>query len=204
MMPQQSEFANVVWAHWQVMLSISTTAWLLSELWIFARDLRRATGARADRFSLLIIILAIVLSTNVAPSLRSLFPLANMPDGNPGAVRFAAGIALMWIGIVYRQWSVFTLGSLFRTTVFVQDDHRLITHGVYGWIRHPSYAGLLMTVLGDGLTMGNWLSLLACVAGILAALAWRIHVEEQAMRDRFGGDYDNYVKRSWTIVPFLW
>jgi protein-S-isoprenylcysteine O-methyltransferase Ste14 len=203
-MPQQSEFANFVWAHWQILLWTSIKAWWLSELWIFVRDLRRAKGARSDRFSLLIILLAIVISTGVFPSFRSLFPFANLPDGNSGAVRFSAGIVLMWIGFVYRQWSVATLGPLFRTTVFVQDDHRLITHGVYSWIRHPSYAGLLLTVLGNSLTFGNWLSLVAGIGVMLLALAWRMHVEEQAMRNRFGGEYDNYVERSWAIIPFVW
>lgn len=204
MMQQQSEFANVVWAHWQILLSTSNVAWCASELWIFVRDLRRAKGARTDRFSLLIILLAIVLIGEVFPSFRSFFSFANLPDGDQGAVRFSAGIVLMWIGFVYRQWSVATLGSLFRTTVFVQDDHRLITHGVYGSIRHPSYTGLMLTVLGDGLIMGNWLSLVACVGVMLLALGWRMHVEEQAMRNRFGGEYDNYVERSWAIIPFVW
>lgn len=203
-MSQQSAFADLVWAHWYLMLQTANAAWWLSELWIFGRDWRRAKGVNADRSSRLIIILALALSIGTAIWCQRRFPFAKLPDGDLGAVRFASGIMLMWIGIVFRQWAVATLGSLFRTTVVIQDDHRLVTDGVYSHIRNPSYAGALMTMTGQGLIMGNWVSLLVCVGGILTALAWRIHVEEQALRSRFGDAYDNYAKQSWAIVPFVW
>ena len=200
----QSIFAPWFWAHWQVLLWTSNAGWWLSELWIFARDLRRAKGARADRSSLLIILAAVAVSVAAAMWCADHAAFARLPDGEIGAARFATGLALMWIGIGLRQWAVATLGAMFRITVMVQDDHRLITRGVYSRLRNPSYTGALITVIGQGLTLGNWLALAVLVGGVLAALAWRMHVEAHALRGRFGADYDAYVRRSWAILPPIW
>src|SRR5262249_13561222 len=58
-----------------------------------------------------------------------------------GVVLFAAGGAL-------RLWPVFVLGRRFSGLVAIQPGHTLVTRGVYGVIRHPSYLGLLVNALG--------------------------------------------------------
>jgi protein-S-isoprenylcysteine O-methyltransferase Ste14 len=58
-----------------------------------------------------------------------------------GVVLFAAGGAL-------RIWPVFVLGRRFSGLVAIQPGHTLVTSGVYGVIRHPSYLGLLVSSLG--------------------------------------------------------
>src|SRR5262245_52084901 len=73
------------------------------------------------------------------------------------------GSGLMWCGIALRVWAVRTLGRFFRTVVVIQDHHQLISDGPYRLIRHPSYAGTLLTLAGIGLALGNWLSLLIIV-----------------------------------------
>src|SRR5271165_7131702 len=63
-----------------------------------------------------------------------------------GVVLFAAGGAL-------RIWPVFVLGHRFSGLVAIQPGHTLVTGGVYGLIRHPSYLGLLgrsLFVRGSG------------------------------------------------------
>jgi protein-S-isoprenylcysteine O-methyltransferase Ste14 len=200
----QSAFADLVWGHWQTLLAVSNAAWGLSEAWIFARDWRRVAGVSQDRFSLAAIILALVASLAASTWCGAHATFARLPDGDVGAVRFAGGIALMWLGIGYRQWAVATLGRFFRTTVVVQDDHRLVTNGPYRRLRNPSYTGLMVTVLGQGLIMGNWLALLVLVGGVLAALTWRIEVEARALRSRFGASWDAYAKSSWALIPWVW
>ena len=197
-------FSALVWAHWQLLLNVSNAAWWLSELWILARDLRSAKGERADRGSFVLIVGVIVLTVFAAYWAIGHFPFARLPDGNIGAIRFAAGIALMWIGIALRVWSVLTLGAFFRVTVVVQDGHRLIAHGPYAHLRNPSYTGSLITFLGQGLVTGNAIALAIFVIGPLLAFSWRIRVEEQALRGRFGDDYGRYARSRWALIPFVW
>ena len=203
-MIHQSAFAWLVWDHWRGLLWTANTAWLLSEISIFARDWRGVQGVSKDRFSLATIIVAIVASLTAATWCAAHLTFAKLPDGDWGAARFATGIALMWLGIGLRQWAVAVLGRFFRVTVVVQADHQLVTAGPYRRLRNPSYTGVMITVLGQGMIMGNWLALLVLVGGVLAALAWRIEVESRALRDHFGASFEAYAKRSWALIPWVW
>src|SRR5215469_14823868 len=66
-------------------------------------------------------------------------------DGD--AIRWL-GVALFALGGALRLWPVFVLGPRFSGLVAIQPDHTLVTDGVYGVIRHPSYLGLLVNALG--------------------------------------------------------
>jgi hypothetical protein len=98
------------------------------------------------------------------------------------------GLVLIWGGIALRVWAVRALGALFRTVVVIQDKHQLIIAGPYRLLRHPSYAGSLLTLAGIGLALGSWLSLLVAVLGALIGFTRRIPVEE-ALQTHFGDDY---------------
>jgi len=102
-----------------------------------------------------------------------------------------------------RLWAIRVLGQSFRTTVIVQDQHRLVEAGPYRLLRHPSYTGTLLTILGIGLCLGNWISLLLVIAGSAIGYGYRIMVEERALRLRFGPQYDAYARRRWRLIPFL-
>jgi len=177
---------------------------MASEAWIFARDWRSVRGTSQDRFSLPVIVGAVIVSVAAAIWCTNHLAFARLPDGDLGAIRFAAGLVLMWLGIGLRQWAVATLGGLFRTTVVVQADHQLVTRGPYRWLRNPSYTGAMITVFGQGLTFGNWVALVVLVGGVLSALVWRIAVESRALRSHFGEAYEAYAKRSWALIPGVW
>jgi len=70
-------------------------------------------------------------------------------------------------------------------------------------LRHPAYSGGLLTMVGIGLAMGNWLSLLAIMLVLLPAYGYRIGVEERALKGRFGESYDRYAASRWRLIPFL-
>ena len=70
-------------------------------------------------------------------------------DGDP--LRWL-GVGLFAVGGTLRLWPVFVLGHRFSGLVAIQPGHTLVTTGVYGIIRHPSYLGLLVNALGWGLT----------------------------------------------------
>src|SRR4030095_869757 len=69
-------------------------------------------------------------------------------DGD--AVRGLGG-AFFAVGGALRLWPVFVLGDRFSGLVAIQPGHSLVTTGIYGVIRHPSYLGLLVNSLGWGL-----------------------------------------------------
>jgi protein-S-isoprenylcysteine O-methyltransferase Ste14 len=116
---------------------------------------------------------------------------------------FLAGIALMWAGIAFRYYAMRVLGRYFTFQVDVHSGQTVIEAGPYRYIRHPSYTGALITVLGLGLALGNWAGILAMLVCIGIGYAYRIHVEEAALIAALGEPYKDYMRRTQRLVPFV-
>jgi protein-S-isoprenylcysteine O-methyltransferase Ste14 len=113
-----------------------------------------------------------------------------------GVVLFAAGGAL-------RIWPVFVLGHRFSGLVAIQPGHTLVTTGVYGLIRHPSYLGLLVSSFGWALAFRSGVGVLL-VALLIPPLIARIAAEERLLRTQFGGEYDAYRRRTSRLIPGIY
>jgi protein-S-isoprenylcysteine O-methyltransferase Ste14 len=92
------------------------------------------------------------------------------------------------------------LGHRFSGLVAIQPGHKLVTSGVYGIIRHPSYLGLLVESLGWALAFRSGIGVLLTALTLLLFLA-RIRAEESLLRSEFGHDYDAYRGRTWRLIP---
>ena len=120
------------------------------------------------------------------------------------------GAALRWCGVVLfaaggvlRLWPVFVLGPRFSGLVAIQPGHTLVTSGVYGVIRHPSYLGLLVNALGWGLAFRAGVGVLLTALMIPPLLA-RIQAEERLLRSQFGEEYGTYCARTSRLIPGLY
>jgi protein-S-isoprenylcysteine O-methyltransferase Ste14 len=113
-----------------------------------------------------------------------------------GVVLFAAGGAL-------RIWPVFVLGHRFSGLVAIQPGHTLVTTGVYGLIRHPSYLGLLVSSFGWALAFRSGVGVLL-VALLIPPLIARIDAEERLLCTQFGGEYDAYRRRTSRLIPGIY
>ena len=113
------------------------------------------------------------------------------------------GVAIGAAGGVLRLAPVFVLGRRFSGLVAIQPDHRLVTDGLYGVIRHPSYLGLLATSVGWSLAFRGGVGLII-TALMLVVLVARMNAEERLLGDTFGADYAAYRARTWRLVPYLY
>src|SRR5215510_9493284 len=113
-----------------------------------------------------------------------------------GVVLYAAGGAL-------RLWPVFVLGDRFSGLVAIQPGHTLVTSGVYGVIRHPSYLGLLVLSLGWALAFRSLVGVVLALINIVPLVA-RMRSEEALLHAQFGEQYDAYRRRTWRLVPGLY
>jgi protein-S-isoprenylcysteine O-methyltransferase Ste14 len=121
-------------------------------------------------------------------------------DGDP--VRWL-GVGLFAAGGALRIWPVFVLGRRFSGLVAIQPGHTLVTSGVYGVIRHPSYLGLLVNSVGWALAFRSGLGVLL-TALLIPPLLARIRAEETLLRTQFGGEYDAYCARTSRLIPGLY
>ena len=113
------------------------------------------------------------------------------------------GLALLTLGGILRVAAVFVLGRRFTGLVAIQEGHRLQTSGVYRYIRHPSYAGMLLYGAGYVLVFRCWLGLLLVVA-LWAVLVARMRAEEALLESEFGEEYASYKRRTWRLVPWVY
>jgi protein-S-isoprenylcysteine O-methyltransferase Ste14 len=117
---------------------------------------------------------------------------------------FWLGILLIYAGIALRLYAITMLGAFFTTTVAVAPEQTVISSGPYRLIRHPSYTGFLITLLGFGLSFtNNWLSLLVIMGCALLGFSYRIHVEEHVLQAQLGQRYQEYMRHTKRLIPFV-
>jgi protein-S-isoprenylcysteine O-methyltransferase Ste14 len=95
------------------------------------------------------------------------------------------------------------LGKCFTVSVIVNPDQPVIEHGPYRLVRHPSYTAYFMILLGIGIALGNWLSVVILFAVPCFVYARRVQVEEKALLETIGEPYRAYVSRTKRFIPFL-
>ena len=116
---------------------------------------------------------------------------------------YLIGIALMFGGIVFRQWAIAVLGRYFSGMIGVQKEQKVVDTGPYHLIRHPSYTGALIFYVGMGLAVQSWAAVLVAVIVFGAVYGYRIFVEEKVLINELGNNYVDYKKRTKRIIPFL-
>jgi len=115
-----------------------------------------------------------------------------------------AGVPFVVLGLIARVVARLTLGKEFSPVVQTTNAHKLVTAGIYGIIRHPAYLGTLCLLIGFPLCFGSMVGLgIAFVVGV-PVLAYRIQVEERALRAWFGEEYGEYSRKTNRLVPYIW
>jgi protein-S-isoprenylcysteine O-methyltransferase Ste14 len=113
------------------------------------------------------------------------------------------GIAATGAGIVLRQCAIRTLGQYFVCRVLVQPDQTVVSSGPYRWLRHPSYTGLWLEMVGVGLSTGNAASIATCAIMPLISITTRINEEERQLIASLPG-YLEYIQGRPRLVPHIW
>ena len=90
-----------------------------------------------------------------------------------------------------------------RADRMVTTHDRLVTDGIYGVIRHPSYLGLLLTSLGWGLAFRSGVGLLLTLATTIVVLG-RISAEERLLGSHFGAEYEAYRRHTARLIPGIY
>lgn len=181
------------------------SVFVASLLFWFAIEVRQALHRRpgatnTDRGSLMAVRLAAIAGALLA-AVGLQVPGAAIPYS---PVLMVASLALVWAGVALRWWSFRSLGQYFTFQVMTSADQPVITAGPYRYLRHPSYTGILLILLGIGISYGSWLSLAAITLLPLAGFINRIRVEEAALAAALGERYTSFAAGRKRLVPFVW
>jgi protein-S-isoprenylcysteine O-methyltransferase Ste14 len=174
-------------------------AWVASEVILGVMRHAGARGERRDRGSLALLWVALS-----AGSMAAVFLRRTGVGRIDGGWAYWTGLALIVIGIVIRWTAILTLRRYFTIDVVIQEGHELIDRGIYSVVRHPSYSGAIVSFIGLGMALRNWLSVAALTVIGFAALSYRIGVEERALIEHFGDRYRDYARRTKRLIPGIY
>jgi protein-S-isoprenylcysteine O-methyltransferase Ste14 len=169
-------------------------AWLTGSSGISGGE-KHSAGSKTILYGFFGIILAAVLVPPFCDR-RDLWVI----DG--GTVRYL-GLALFFGGSILRLAAVFELGHRFSGLVAIQPDHQLKTDGLYRYIRHPSYTGLLVSMIGYVLVFRSTIRLILNVLLFLLLLS-RMADEEKFLEAHFGSAYRTYCQKTRRLVPLIY
>lgn len=177
-------------------------AWISSEILLqLVTPTVRRQGKVRDRGSLIVLLTVIFVSFWIAMQYGETHPRTILGGAHwlriPALVLFAFGLAVRWA-------AVFSLGASFSTNVAIHHAQKLRTTGLFRWMRHPSYTGMLIIFTAVGLYERNWVSLAVLIIFPTAALLYRIHVEERALTEAFGSEYIEYQRRTRCLIPLVY
>jgi protein-S-isoprenylcysteine O-methyltransferase Ste14 len=116
-----------------------------------------------------------------------------------------------WLGVVvligamalfYRTHR--DLGRAWSVTLEIRKEHRMVTRGIYAWLRHPMYAAFWLWALSQALLLPNWIAGISGLVGFGTLFFCRVGHEERMMLETFGEEYRAYMARTKRIVPGIY
>jgi protein-S-isoprenylcysteine O-methyltransferase len=114
-----------------------------------------------------------------------------------------AGLILFVAGLTIAFVAVFTLRRFYLSTLVIVEDHQLITHGIYRFIRHPIYFGALIVIMGAPVYAPSLYGFLV-LSLLIPIFLNRIRMEEELLAEEFGDAYRTYRETTRKLVPFIY
>lgn len=175
--------------------------WFTSEV---SLSLFRRSGdsvkLKADKGSLGLIWIIVIVANFMAYFISMWI---SMPISDNQYIRFV-GLVVIITGVILRITIVASLGRFFTVNVVITDDHKLKTDGFYRYLRHPSYSTSILSFVGYGISLNNWISLFVITASVTAAFMIRIRIEEETLINHFGEEYVAFRKKTKKLIPFIY
>jgi protein-S-isoprenylcysteine O-methyltransferase Ste14 len=179
-------------------------AWIFSEIALLLITRTRSGNPSADiqdRGSLRILWIVIFVAITLGSYYGETRP-HTIDHGAPW-VR-ATALTLLLLGLAIRWTAIITLGRSFSANVAIHATQTIHKTGLFRFVRHPSYSGLILIFAAISLHTRNWLGLAIIFIPTTAALFYRIHVEESALRRAFGHEYEIYSKSTKCLIPGIY
>ncbi len=166
-------------------------------LFLFKRS-GNSLSSKMDRGSSRVLWITITLSVSISIVLLKysllVFQLPRLIINAVAVFFLVGGLIIRWIAIV-------SLGKFFTIDVAILDEHTLVQRGLYKYIRHPSYTGLLIEFIGLAVYFGTWISLIIIMVPVTSAIIYRIRCEEIVLIEKFGTQYEDYKKHTKSLIP---
>ncbi len=113
------------------------------------------------------------------------------------------GLLLFVTGLAIALVAVRTLGRLYASTLVTREGHRLISHGIYRYMRHPIYFGVIMICFGVPVYAPSLYGFFV-MSALVPLFLIRISLEEAMLIEEFGDAYRSYKQDTKKLIPFVY
>jgi protein-S-isoprenylcysteine O-methyltransferase Ste14 len=113
------------------------------------------------------------------------------------------GLILFVVGVSIRLVGKRALGKYYSYGLRLLPDHKLVTGGIYRYVRHPISLAVLVYDPGIPLIFSSLYGFLITLA-LVPLILYRIEIEERMLIQKFGDEYRSYMRRTKKIIPFLY
>lgn len=186
----------VAWKTISFLWTIFVLYWLVGAFRVKQAQRTESEGARFATVAVLGVAAILIFSRGLNLGvLNRRFVSQNLYLDTAAVLMVAAGIALA-------IWARRHIGEFWSARVTLKQDHQLIQSGPYARVRHPIYSGLLLAMLGTALFVGEWRALVG-VALVFVAHWLKARREEALLAGQFGTAYEEYRRRTGSLVPRL-
>jgi protein-S-isoprenylcysteine O-methyltransferase Ste14 len=168
------------------------------------RRSRRVNVARSCKGPREVALLTLAWIGFLVPLIWVVSPVFSFAEYSLRAWPFGAGVSCLVAGLWWFHRSHSDLGTYWSVTLELRENHRLITQGVYRYVRHPMYAALFVYSIGQALVVPNWFVGPSYVVAFGILFTLRIGAEERMMLETFGDEYKAYMARTKLLVPGIW
>jgi protein-S-isoprenylcysteine O-methyltransferase Ste14 len=178
--------------------------WLIPEMIGMFRQMAKVSRKAVvsqDRGSLVVLIGLQWVGIALNFSLAQFFPFATISLHR--TILFSFGIIFILAGVALRWFAIWKLGRYFTRDIAVSLDQRVVQNGPYRFIRHPAYSGTFLTMLGLGLAMTNWASLIFLLFCVFLGHIYRVRLEEEALVHAMGAPYIEYMRHTKRFIPWV-
>ncbi len=115
-----------------------------------------------------------------------------------------AGFILFLTGSLLILVARVQIGRFGTAELITEEDHKLITQGVYNYIRNPMYSGGLIATIGFCFVFRSILTLIIMFIYTFLIYRMRINEEERILLEKFGAEFEEYRKKTKKLIPFLY
>jgi protein-S-isoprenylcysteine O-methyltransferase Ste14 len=140
-----------------------------------------------------------------------IIPFVYVASGFPRLADYHFNPVQAWAGVVVALAAIAmfhlthrTLGRMWSVSLDVREDHKLITIGIYRYLRHPMYSAFWLWAVAQALLLPNWIAGFSGLVGFGTLYFFRVRREERLMLKTFGDSYRSYMQRTKRIIPWLY
>ncbi|MBB3773164.1 protein-S-isoprenylcysteine O-methyltransferase Ste14 [Angulomicrobium tetraedrale] len=189
--------AKIVWA-------VGVVGWYVIRIPFEQKVKRERIVDARHRLRELILLSCSTLGLGIIPMFWATSPLFSFADYPYSVVQFGLGTAVFAFALWLFRRTHEDLGRNWSVTLEIKDEHKLITGGVYRYVRHPMYSAFFLWAVAQLILVPNWIAGPAGIVGFGILYAFRIGKEERMMLDTFGEEYRAYSARTARLLPGIY